>query len=272
MDIDFSAKMYSDPTMRPHLKKLYDSQYAAFYERIDAMPETPTTVSMTMPDGQSVEFHELSAEQYRAAVPSFDKWLELQSRIMSDTGDIPGSLQSVERARQHVQNLEQNDPGSPSGVRTVFATGSEILGYINMDGSVATHAGGSVLQDIAKKADAMGLSGEAKIAYLQDEGKKALSARYGNLQVSNYNTSNMLNKTEFANRWYPHHDTYESYQSALASARAHLEETEQLYQQQMERRNAMQAFLLQSIEDSQSSPMIQAEDENPLMALSQSTT
>ncbi|MDF1749436.1 MAG: hypothetical protein P1V34_11245 [Alphaproteobacteria bacterium] len=269
MDIDFSANMYSDPAMRPHLKKLYDSQYAAFYERIDAMPKTPSTVSMKMPDGQAVEAHEISAEQYRAAVPSFDKWLELQSRMLND-GNLPGSMQSIETARQHLQILEQNSPNSSSGVQTVFSNGNKILGYINVDGSLATHSGGSVLQDIARKADEMGLTGEAKITYLQEQGKKALSEQYSNLRVTQYDASNRPNKTEFARSWYGDHDVNESYQSALANAIAHLAEMETLHQQQMDRRNEMQAFLLQSMQEMQSGQTVYAQEENPLMTPIQS--
>ena len=251
MDLNFSTEMFSDPSMRPHLKALYDKKYSAIYDRIDAMEENgasePQTLRMRGPNGQEVEAKQFSADQYRAAIPSFDDWLEVQSTFTQRMSDMTEN--SVESARKMVEHLKQNGPDSPSGVRTVFSDGDRILGYINQDGSVVSHSGASALQDLAKRADTLNLKGEDKIAYIRDHAAAALSGRFGNLQITDYTSDTMPTKREFAAAWYPGHSAVNDYASNLAEAQNHLARMEEMYQNHQKNLSEMKAFLLQHIQE-----------------------
>lgn len=271
MQIDFSAEMYSDPTMRPHLKKLYESQYAAIHQRLDAMPDEPRAIKMTTPDGQTVEAHELRPALYRAAIPDFDNWLAQQSNF-SGAAMAEIGAKGAAYARQQLQYIEQDGPDTSSDVRTVFSKGEQILGYINAHGGLTTHVAGKALQAVEKQADALRLSGEAKAAYLQEHGVHALAPLYGDVTVTHYGRSDMPSKREFAQAWYPDHDVDAAHANALSEAKTTLENMEKLQQQSVARLNAMQTFLLHSMEESQESPVPQTEQENPLMQTVAETT
>ncbi|MEC7029636.1 MAG: hypothetical protein VXW91_08145 [Pseudomonadota bacterium] len=250
MNINFGASMYSDPTMRPHLQKYYEAKYAPIHDRLDAMADQePQTIQFENADGELVTGKELSAEQYRKAIPDFDKWLETQQEFSTRMADFTAS--SIQNARDMLSHLQENHPDTSSGVNTVFASGDMILGYLTEDGSLVTHEGGAVLQTISRRASDLGLTGEAKIAYIQKHGAEELARRHGNLQVTSYEGHNIPTKREFANTWYPHHDVDGNYQSSIKEATKQLEKAEELYQQQLKNRADMQAFLIRSMEESQ---------------------
>ncbi len=158
---------------------------------------------------------------------------------------------SIQNARDMLSHLQENHPDTSSGVNTVFASGDKILGYLTEDGSLVTHEGGAVLQTISRRASDLGLTGEAKIAYIQKHGAEELARRHGNLQVTSYEGHNIPTKREFANTWYPHHDVDGNYQSSIKEATKQLQKAEELYQQQLKNRADMQAFLIRSMEESQ---------------------
>lgn len=250
MNINFGASMYSDPTMRPHLQKYYEAKYAPIHDRIDAMAnEEPQTIQFENADGEMVTAKELSPEQYRKAVPDFDKWLEMQQEFSSRMADF--TKNNVENARDMLAHLQENHPDTSSGVNTVFSNGDQILGYLTEEGGLVTHEGGAALQTISRRASDLGLTGEAKIAYITQHGTAELSRRYGNLQVTSYEGQSIPSKREFANTWYPHHDVDGNYQSSIKEATSQLEKAEELYQKQLKNRADMQAFLIRSMEESQ---------------------
>lgn len=252
MQLDFSSSMYSDPAMRPHLEKLYEQKYAAIRERIDNMDQSsePQTVQMKNADGEIVEGKMFTAEQYRKIIPSFDKWLEMQQKISSfDFFEQTESF--VEHARNTVKHLEEHFPDTSSGVRAVFSSGDQILGYINENSGVVVHQGGEMLQKISEQADRLGLSGEEKIAYIQERGEAELSRRHENISVESYGKGSTPTKREFAEKWYPDHQVDDSYDSALAEAREHLKRVEEWHMKQEQNMNEMRAFLLQSMEEAQ---------------------
>ena len=250
MNINFGASMYSDPTMRPHLQKYYEAKYAPIHDRLDAMADQePQTIQFENADGELVTGKELSAEQYRNAVPDFDKWLEMQQEFSSRMADF--TQKNIENARDMLTHLQDNHPDTSSGVNTVFANGDQILGYLTEEGGLVTHEGGAALQTISRRASDLGLTGEAKIAYIQKHGTEELARRHGNLQVTSYEGHNIPTKREFANTWYPHHDVDGNYQSSIKEATNQLEKAEELYQQQLKNRADMQAFLIRSMEEDQ---------------------
>lgn len=251
----FNKSIFSDPNMRSHLEKLYNAKYAPMRERIENMKEAeanghaPNTVQTR--NGKIAT--ELSAAQYEAAIPSFDKWLDIQQNVISPFDFAKQSESGLKRAQESLERIENDlNPEQPAQVRTVFSDGNQILGYINDDGSLVTHEGGSALQKVAEQADKLNLTGEAKIAYIQEHGAVELSRLYSNLDVTHYNDTNMPTKREFAQTWYPDHDVDASYNSMLKEAKTFLEQQEIFYKQQMQNLNEMRVFLIQSMEAVQS--------------------
>lgn len=250
----FNKSIFSNPDMRPHLEKLYNEKYAPMRERIEGMKEAeasgqgPRTVQT--PDGKTAT--ELSAAKYEAAIPSFDKWLDIQQNVISPFDFAEQSKSGLEHARETLLRIENDlNPDHPSQVRTVFSNGNKILGYINYDGGLVTHDDGSALQKIAQQADKMNLVGEARIAYIEKHGAAQLSQQYADLDVTRYNHQNMPTKREFAEKWYPHHNVDAAYNNMLDEAKAFLEQQETFYNRQMQNLNEMRAFLIQSMEEAQ---------------------
>ena len=252
-DMPINRDMYSNPKMRPHLKDYYESRYAPIRERIEDMKdaaangESPGTVSLG--DGRTAT--ELSAAQYEAMIPSFETWLELQDRFsVFDMADLSASF--VEHARDVFDAAEKAfGPDEPSGIRTVFADGERILGYTDEDGGVVTHDGGSALQAIAERADALGLTGEEKIAYIRRQGEDELSPLYPNLSVIDHDDGATPTRREFAQTWYAERNVDGAYDQAFREAEADLAKAEAWRQQQVRNLNGMRAFLLQAMEESQ---------------------
>lgn len=244
--------------MRPHLKEYYEDAYEPLRERIAGMKEAeangqaPKTI--TTKDGEVVT--ELSAAQYESAIPSFDKWLDMQQNFsVFDLAEQSNSV--VNRVQDAYERVEQDlSPDQPSNVKTVFSDGNKILAYINQDGSLVTHEGGSALQKIAKQADKLNLTGAAKTAYLQKHGAAELSHRYANLQVITYDHENIPTRREFSETWYPHHDVDAAYENALKEFKDSLEQRQAWQTQQEQNLNNFRNALLKIIEDAQSTPSV----------------
>ncbi len=248
----FNKSIFSDSSMRSHMEALYNTKYAPMRERIEVMKtaeangQAPNTIRTR--DGRGAS--ELSAAQYEAAIPSFDKWLDVQQNVISPFDFAKQSETGLKQAQENLERIETAlDPDQPSHVRTVFSDGNQILAYINDDGSLVTHEGGSALQKIAEQADKLNLSGPAKIAYIQERGAAELSRRYSNLELTCYDHTDMPTKREFAQQWYPEHDVEASYNSMVEEAKVFLAQQKALYEQQMQNLNDMRAFLIQSMEE-----------------------
>lgn len=251
MELDFSRAMYSDPAMRPHLKNLYEEKYSPIRERIAAMPEGEgRTISVRNPDGTVSQARELSANQYEAMIPTFDKWLDMQSTLSPfDFADRTEDM--IERAQRALDRLEKNHPDSPSGVRAVFSQGDQILGYVQEDGSLVTHSGGAALRALSKLADDMNLGAEARIAFFADRGAAALSTGGDAVTVTRYDRSTMPSKRDFAAAWYPNHNVDTAFADTLSEARRHLAQLQQTHDRQEQSLSDMRSFLLNSIQAAQ---------------------
>ena len=241
--------IFTDPKMRPRLKEFYESRYAPIRERIadmkeaEANGEAPQTISL--PDGTTATA--FTAAQYEAIVPTFDKWLEMQDNF-SIFDMLDQSESNIDHARKALETFEAAfSPEQPSGIRTVFSEGDQLLGYIDKDGRlVTTQEGGSALQKIAERAGDLGLSGEEKIAYIRQHVAAELSARHPNLETTDYSDETMPTRGEFAETWYPERDVYASYQSAVEELRQNLVRHEEWHDRQMQTLNDMRAFLIDS--------------------------
>jgi len=248
----FNKSMFSDPGMRSYLEEYYEDKYAPVRERIAGMEkaeangEAPKTIRTR--DGQIA--NELSAAQYKAMIPSFDKWLDIQENVISPFEMADQSASSLNQAQKSLETAKKTlDPDSSSGVRTVFSDGDQILAYINKDGSLVTHGGASGLQKIAEQADQLNLTGEAKIAYIQQYGEAELSRCYPGLQITEYDSTNTPSRREFSEQWYPNHDIDAAYGSTLKEAREFQEQQAALYKQQMENLNSFRLAMIQIMEE-----------------------
>ncbi len=103
----FDKSIYSDPSMRAHLKKIYTAKYAPVHERIQAMKdaEANNEASKTVRTQDGKIATELSAAQYEAAIPSFEKWLDLQQNTLSPFDLLQQSKTLMERIKDSDQPL-----------------------------------------------------------------------------------------------------------------------------------------------------------------------
>ena len=228
----FNKSMFSDPNMRPHLKAYYNEKYDALRESLTARQKAeesgafPTTIQTE--DGKTLKA--ISASKMAEAIPSFEKWLDVQQNGLSPFDFAAQKMSMLEHARESVRHIQDD---------------------LNTDGSLVTHEGGGVLQQISERADKLNLYGQAKIAYIEREGAAELSKRYSNLDVTKYADADIPTKREFAQKWYPHHDVDAAYSSMMNEAEAFLEQQEAFYEKQMQSLNEMRAFLIQSMEEAQ---------------------
>ena len=251
--MSFNKDMFSDSSMRPHLETYFEEAYAPVRERIADMKEAessgPASKALATANGSSAV--ELSAAQYEAMIPIFDKWLEAQQTLsIFDMQDqiTPG----LEHAEQHLESIEADlNPDSPSNVRAVFSEGEKILAYITGEGALVTHEGGAALQKIAEQADKLKLTGEARIAYMKEQGEKELSGRHADLEVTSYSHSTTPTRREFAEKWYPEHDVDDAYETALKEARESLAQQQALHKQQTQNLDNMRMALLRIMEEAQ---------------------
>jgi len=249
----FDRSIFSNPEMRPYLEDYYESSYAAMRDRVEGMKDAeangqaPMTIQMR--DGTTGT--ELSAAQYEAAIPSFDRWLEMQQSF-SVFDMVEQSSDMLGHAEEALDRFDKAlNPDLPSGVRTVFSDGDSILGYINQSGQLVTHQDGSALQAIADKADKLGLTGEARITYMTQQGTAALARQFPELKVTSYTDETMPTRRAFAEAWYPDHDVTGDYESTLAEFRQSLEGREAWYDQQVQIMNRMRDFLLKSFQEAE---------------------
>lgn len=250
MDATLGTDIFTDPAMRPRLKALYDKQYEAVHARIDAMEARggePRALTMRASDGRMIEGRTMSAAQYRAAIPDFDSWLDLQARVSPMAlSEMTGGM--VERAEDRVAHLMANGPDAPSGVQSVFSSGDRVLGYVREDGTLVTHDGGGPLRRVAREADERGLTGGARADFILERGARDLARYHGGLSVTTYDAATMPSRREFAETWYPGHDIDTPHAEALLTAKQDLESARARHRAQQERVAEMRDFLLGRME------------------------
>ncbi|MFH1804331.1 MAG: hypothetical protein ABID63_05520 [Pseudomonadota bacterium] len=241
---DFSKEMYSDPAMRPYLEQYYEKAYAPVRERIAAMRENGYT-SKTVQTENGGTAQEISADQYEAAIPDFDSWLESQKTWVPRLRESTET--ALETAQRNLENQQKNHPDTQSDVRVVFSSGDQILGYLYKNGGMAMHDSGSYLRTFSDQAEKLGLTGQARQDYIVD----AVSKRFSNVEIHRYSDQDAPTRREFSERWYPGNNVDQSYQSSLEEARANLAQRQELYRRQQNNIREMQSYLLGLMEQDQ---------------------
>ncbi|GAA0614834.1 hypothetical protein [Thalassospira tepidiphila] len=233
----FTQEMYSDPEMRPYLRAYYEKAYAPIRERIAAMREEGYE-PVTFEGSNGTAATEISADQYEAMIPDFDSWLDSQKTIVPKLRS--SQEQMLEHARERVRRAEQTSPDDQSDVRAIFSVGDQILGYMDKYGGMASHNIGGYLRTFDIQANELGLTGQARIDYVTD----AISRRYPDVEITTYSNQNAPTERQFKQRWYPHHDVDQAYQTELTEAREALARAEEIYRKQQSNIREMQSFLL----------------------------
>lgn len=242
--MQISASTFSDPAMREQLQQYYENKKAALYETLKSREPLPETVSIRTGDGQvgTVKAIPISAEKMVGALVSFDKWLELQAKSFENPVMGP---KGIERAQEQIDRMKANSPDSPSEVRSTFSSEGSLLAYVNADGGVMiSNAAQAKLQPVLDRANSLGLAGEQRISFLNQEIGAALAETYPELKTSRYDGSNAPSKRQFAQMWYPSHDVDSHYDDAMAAARDHFDSVEAWHKQWQGNMNDVRSFLL----------------------------
>ncbi|NVJ91581.1 MAG: hypothetical protein HWE34_07980 [Methylocystaceae bacterium] len=261
MSVTLGSNIFSNPDMRPHLKKYYESKYAPVHDRIAEMKESGVQKTVALPDGTYAKG--LLADQYEAAIPSFDKWLELQEKIPSHSDQVfAGNAgnktlrKHIELAKEHLQGAIANTPDQPSNVRAVFSRGDEILGFIGAEGNINLHSGALMLTNLHDKANKLGLQGEERIAYMLEQGEETLSRFYDDVTIETYSKSTMPTAREFNDKWYPQYDIDKAYQQNIENQKKNIAELEEQFNSLGEELNNqtrnisdLNTFLLKSLQE-----------------------
>lgn len=244
--MQISASTFSDPAMRAQLQDYYDNKKAQLYEAIKAREGTsqPEQVSFRGADGkvQSATPIAMSAEKMIGALVSFDKWLEFQAKSFENPVMGPEGLK---RAQDQLASLEANSPDSPSNVRSTFSDGDTLLAYVNADGTTMLSSAAQVtLQPVLDRANGLGLSGQSRIDYLNQQFSAALADDYPDLKTTRYDAATNPSKREFAHMWYPNHDVDQHYRDAMAEAQDHFDGIAALNRQWQAKMTEIGNFLL----------------------------
>ncbi|MEW9524415.1 hypothetical protein MRBLRH8O_002237 [Agrobacterium radiobacter] len=100
------------------------------------------------------------------------------------------------------------------------------------------------LQTVLQQADAMRLSGQSRIDYLNREVKNVLPHERGDVTMTSYDSGASPTKREFGKAWYTTFDVDQVYTDALADARTSYDSAKVLHDQWQENLRKMQSFLL----------------------------
>lgn len=238
--------MFSDPTMRPQLEQYYEHKKAQAIDTLkarEADPDFQATVTgeIKMPDGTiaAVNGRAMTSEMAEKMFVPFDQWIETMGRIY----EMHEKMYDI--AQMRMDMLEQQNPDSPSGVRSTFSHDGVLLAYINKDGTTAMSNGSDkYLRRVVDKADELGLSGQARVDYLHREFEAALSKHFDELDVAGYTEATSPTKREFADMWYTDFDIDQVYKDALKEAIASLEGAKQWHDQWQKNIYEMQSFLI----------------------------
>ena len=247
MDITIDKSIYSDPTMRSGLKKYYESKYQPFRDELARRKESGETQTIRLADGRQGQ--SLSVEQLEKAIPSFDKWLEMQE---NSYGVFNSDFEQnrLGKFKEIMELAEEQAPDSSSKVRGVFSHNNQILGYVSEDGGIVTHGGATaLLAGLQEEAAKLNLSKEETIAYILKKGQAKLSSQYHGVQVDKYSSNESPSNREFAAKWYPNHDVDAAYASSIAEMKATMATFEKFAIQQQQNTTELKNFLLQSLQE-----------------------
>lgn len=256
--MQLNSSIFTDPSQRVGLEKYYENKKTVLINSLKAREADPSfqatfSSEVTTPDGTTLSGKgwRITAEMAERAMVSFDKWLE----IMADTSESR-EIQ-FDMAQQRMDMLQAESPDSSSHVRTTFAVGGQLLAYINEDGSLVTSNIGPrhgetvthtalelTVQAIVRQADAMRLSGESRIDYLNREVGNALSNERGDVTMTSYDSGASPTKREFGKAWHTTFDVDQVYADALADARASYDGGKVWHDQWQENLREMQTYLL----------------------------
>jgi len=223
------------------------------HERIADMKEAEANgakaKTITMPNGSVAT--ELSAAQYEAVIPSFDKWLEMQKEFSAfDMSEQGKSMMAF--AERNVDHLEKAlNPDASSNVRSVFSDGDEVVAMFYNDGHVASYKNHKQIQTIVKDADAKGLTGQQRVSCIQDQIEAKVASRNPDIHMKEYDIADMPSRRELSNMWFPNHNVEESYDTAMKEALQFLQERREVQAKQNEGLRAMRDFLIRSMEEMQ---------------------
>jgi len=240
--MQFDASTFSDPAMRPQLEQYYEAKKAALIASLKERGDTqPQQVTFKLPDGteQTGTAIPMNAEFVEKALVSFDKWLEFQAESFEMFG--PDSLAMAE---QQMDRMQANHPDSSSGVRSTFSSEGRLLAYVTADGGLATSNGADYLQTLAQKANDLGLAGQDRIDYLNQEIEKALSSKHPDLEIATYDATSTPTKREFAAMWHPDFDVDQHYAEGLAEAEAQMESAMSWHRNWERNMGEIRSFLL----------------------------
>lgn len=257
--MQLSASLFSDPTARPALEKYYENKKTEIINTLKAREADPSfqatmNANITMPDGTTktlTVINRMTAEMAEKSLVSFDEWMS----IMADTYE--SSSRTMEMAQKRLDMLKAESPESSSNVRSTFSANGQLLAYINADGSLVTsnigpaHGSGESstplerrLQGISQQADALGLSGQSRIDFLNREVKEALSQAFGGVNMTTYGSATSPSKKDFAKMWSANFDVTQVYNDALADAQASYDSAKSWHQQWQKNLNDMHSYLL----------------------------
>jgi len=256
--MQFSASTFTDPTMRAGLEKYYNNMKTDALAALKAREADPSfqasfNAELKMPDGttKTMTGNLMTSDMAEKAFVSFDKWLEITAQVY-DT-----SSKSLKMAQERMETLQAQSPDSSSHVRSTFSANGQLLAYINADGSLVTSNIGpnhgdtasstrleNLLRNASQQADAMGLTGERRVDYLNREVKNILSQQVGNVAMTSYSEATSPTKREFAKMWYTNFDVDQTYRDSLAEAAASLESAKAWHSLCQENIIKMQSYLL----------------------------
>lgn len=256
--MQFSTAIFMDSNARPALEQFYEKKKTDVLDTLKAREADPSFKSsfeaqIKMPDGttKTLTGYVFTSEMAEKSFVSFDEWLEITAQTYESGNRM------MEMAQKRLDALQTESPDTSSGVRSTFSSDGQLLAYINADGSLVTSNIGPKhdekvlntpielrLQSIVQQADAMGLTGQNRINYLNREIKSALSKEFGTVDVTSYSESTSPSKREFSRMWHHNFDVDQVYNDALADAQASYASAKSWHDQWQSDMNEMRSYIL----------------------------
>lgn len=238
--MNFGLSTLTNPAYRDGLEDYYSKMKADAVEAWKERPALPDEISITTPDGEVMtgKAIHVTAEQMEKAFVSFDDWLGTMIDMANSRAN------TLAMAEKQMSRLEASNPDNSSSARATFSVGDTLLAYVNADGTLVTSNGAQeFLGDV--EAEASGLEGDARIAFLTNRIEAILSELFPELSVETYDEASSPSLRAFADRWYPNHDADALYNDAMTEAQARLDELRQQQAQWQNRLYDIQGFLME---------------------------
>lgn len=253
------TSLFSDPTQRAGLESYYENMKTDLIDSLKAREADPAfqssfTAKIQMPDGTSKEVtaNLITAEMAEKSLVPFDVWVD----IMQQTHD--SQTRMFEMAQKRLDMLTAESPDSSSHVRTTFSANGQLLAYINADGTLVTSNIGPKhgdtttvhtqlelkLHSIVEQANAMNLSGQRRIDYLNKAVKNTLSQEFNNLNTTTYDSTTSPTKRAFSQMWHKNFNIDQVYNDALADAQASYNDAKAWHDQMQSNLDKINAYLL----------------------------